>query len=255
MHHDNTPGQADLPAMGVPRKEKVDAPLRSPGMHLRRMREQDFTGIYRHTFQSTVKIVGLVEVGVVDTRKAQALPASLNQHTFVEQETHTRSLQRRQFVEEVMIAQDSVHRRLQSRENTAARRRRSRGIAKSGSAEIAGDYDEVILQSINCGQHGIRKAGMQIGMQIRQLQDAEAVKSSRQTVKQHLVVLHTDIEIVPHGALPEPATLEANTNESVEIKTGLQMKKAPVLATSAAMVQLLLPGNTAGAGLRPQTIR
>lgn len=182
MHHDNPPGQTNLATVRMPGKEKTEAPRICLCVHFRRMAKKHLASVFRNTLQGAVKIMSLVEIGIVDADEVQALAVALDWDVFIQQSADTGSFQRRQLVEEIVIAQDRIGRSLQPRENLQTGIRCPGSIAKSRCTKISGNNGEIILQPIQRAKNCGGKVRVQVGMQIRELENPISVEGSRQAL-------------------------------------------------------------------------
>ena len=106
-------------------------------------------------------------------------------------------------------------------------------VADGCHAIVAGEGHGVVFQRGQGGGHAVGKAGMGIGVQVAQMQQAEPGEGRRQAWPAHVVVDHLNIQHVGHaasvkaGALQkEPENLEGPV-QVFDVETGAAGTERP----------------------------
>ena len=235
----HAPRQADLPGVRVPAEHEVIAGRRGVAVDLRRVREQDRWRAGRDRLARAMQVVGLVEVRIVHTGEIEAGTLALQHHRLVEQESVAGRFQRRHELDEVVIAEDGVHRRLEVAHQLGGILQRQVVGAAAAGAEVAGDDAEIVGHILQAADDGARQFRVDVEMQVAQVKQGEAVECPGQR-RQEDVVLHTlDVEAVPSRPRIEAAHLERVVDEDHEPLGVLDVhQRAAAAEQLAGMVDL-----------------
>jgi hypothetical protein len=192
--------------------------------------EQDrrFTGWNHST--CPLQIVGPEEVGIVNATDPEAVAMMFHRPGFIEQEGQSRLLQRGDFGEEVMVAEDRKAFRVEEGDQAPHRHQRAVEGSVNLRVVIAGQDDGIVENGRHDPCDPVHDPVIEIAVKVGELEEAKSLESRREAGDYGLMFLDTEIEHIPQALCSESAGGHRRADDGIHRKEPLQRKGAEPLS-------------------------
>ena len=219
-----TSRQANLAAMRVPAQEQMKSRSGRFGESLGAVREQDRATAFWNARADFCEIVCFVEMRIVDSTQPQAPTIPLKKRRLVQQNREADFLQFGDHFEKVVVAEDSESRGCQHGANPCH-------LAQAGAVVAIHSVPEIPRQNrriMRRGTHEIlnrrRQFGVEIAMQIAELEQAEAIERRWQRGEFPLLRDKLDIKKSSPQRLAKAEDIKHPADNGIKWKQALESK-------------------------------